>query len=231
VINGRKTFITNAAKAGFITLAVKTDPEKGYQGISLIIFPTDTEGFAVTRKLDKLGQRGTDTCEFVMEDCRVPAWCLLGEENRGFYYIMQNFQGERLVAAVSTTSSMQIILEDAMEYSRQRTTFGKPLCKHQVIRHYLVDMATEIEAARLLTYHYCDLFNRRVDCVKEVSMAKLFVGEMAQRVVYKGLQIHGGYGYMEEYPVARSYRDTRLITIGGGSSEIMKEIIGRLMGL
>jgi citronellyl-CoA dehydrogenase len=230
VINGSKTFITNGARADFITLAVRTG-DTGYGGVSLVLFPTDTKGFKVGRKLEKMGNHTSDTAEIFFEDCRIPRRYLLGEENHGFYYVMQNFQGERLVAAIAGVSGSQLLWEDAHRYANERQAFGRPIAKFQVWRHQLVDLLTEIEAGRWLTYRCVDLHNRKIPCVKEISMAKLYVGEMANRVVDRCVQIHGGYGYIEEYHVCRAYRDLRLLTIGGGTSEIMKEIIGKLVGL
>lgn len=230
VINGAKTFITNGTRADFITLAVRTGGE-GYGGISLILFPTDTKGFSIGKKLKKLGNKTSDTAELYFDNCKVPARYLLGEENQGFYYIMNNFQGERLIAAVTGVAGCMYMWQDAYNYSLERHAFGKPIGKFQVWRHRLVDLLTQIEAGRMLTYHACDLFNRKINCVKEISMAKLYVAELAIKVANECLQIHGGYGYMEEYDISRAYRDVRLLSIGGGTSEIMREIIGKLIGL
>jgi citronellyl-CoA dehydrogenase len=230
VINGAKTFITNGTRADFITLAVRTGGE-GYGGISLILFPTDTKGFTVGKKLKKLGNKTSDTAELYFDNCKVPARYLLGEENHGFYYIMNNFQGERLIAAVTGIAGCEYMWQDAYNYSLERHAFGKPIGKFQVWRHRLVELLTQIQAGKMLTYHACDLFNRKINCVKEISMAKLYVAELAIKVANECLQIHGGYGYMEEYDISRAYRDVRLLSIGGGTSEIMKEIIGKLIGL
>jgi citronellyl-CoA dehydrogenase len=230
IINGSKTFITNGARADFITLAVRTGGA-GYGGVSLVLFPTKTKGFRVGRKLQKIGNHTSDTAELFFEDCRIPARYLLGHENMGFYYIMQNFQGERLVAAIAAVAASQLLVEDAMRYGNERQAFGKPITKFQVWRHQLVDLLTQIEAARWLTYRCVDLYNRKIPCVKEISMAKLFCGELANVVADRCLQLHGGWGYIEEFHVARAWRDIRLITIGGGTSEIMKEIIGKCVGL
>jgi len=230
IINGAKTFITNGSRADFITLGVRTgDP--GFQGISLMLFPTDTKGFAVGRLLEKVGNHSSDTAELAFDNCRIPARCLLGQENMGFYYIMQNFQGERLVAALMAIAGMQMLWDDAMEYGSEREAFGRPILKFQVWRHKLVEHLTAIEAARRLTYHACDLFEREQPCVEAISMAKLFSCDLAQKVVYDIQQFYGGYGYIEEYHVARAFRDLRLLTIGGGTAEIMKEIIGKGRGM
>src|SRR5436305_8696061 len=228
VINGAKMWITNGTRADFITLAVRTGPA-GYGGVSLVTFPTDVKGFSVSKKLSKIGNLSSDTALLFFEDCKVPARYLLGDENEGFYHIMTNFQGDRLVAALGAVSGMQQLVEDSLRYGNERGAFGKPLIKFQVWKHKFVEHLTAIEAARWLTYRACDLFNRKEAAVKEISMAKLFAGDLMQRVVYDCQQFHGGMGYVVETPVARAFRDARLLTIGGGTSEIMKEIIAKLV--
>jgi citronellyl-CoA dehydrogenase len=230
VVNGAKTWITNGARADFLTLAVRTGGE-GHEGLSLLLFPTDTPGFQVSRTLEKVGNPSSDTATLFFEDCRVPARWLLGEENQGFYYVMANFQGERLVAAVQAVAGMQLMVEDAMRYAQERTAFGKPLARMQVWRHRLAEHLTAIEAARWLTYRACDLLQRGEPAVKEISMAKLFACDLAQRVAYDCMQLHGAMGYVLETDVARAWRDVRVMTIAGGTSEIMKEIISRAAGL
>ncbi|RME51313.1 MAG: acyl-CoA dehydrogenase, partial [Deltaproteobacteria bacterium] len=230
VINGQKTWITNGTRADFITLAARTGGE-GYGGISLFTFPTDVKGFHVGKKLKKIGNLSSDTAELFFEDCKIPARYLLGEENQGFYHIMTNFQGERLIAAIGAVAGMQQMIEEAIEYGRTREAFGRPIVKFQVWRHRFVEHLTALEAARQLTYRAVDLFNRKEYCVKEISMAKLFAGDLAQRVVYDCQQFYGGYGYVTEYHIGRAFRDVRLLTIGGGTSEIMKEIIAKLVDL
>jgi citronellyl-CoA dehydrogenase len=231
VINGSKTFITNGTRADFVTLAVKTKPEEGYHGVSVFLVPTSTPGFHVSRKLKKMGNHSSDTAELHFYSMRVPRRYLLGEEGMGFYYIMENFQGERLIGSISALAGADLILEKTIEYCRQREAFGRPIAKFQVNRHKIVDMATKIEAGRQLNYHCADLVDRGINCVKEISMAKIFCGELAIEVAHHCVQLHGGYGYMDEYDVSRAYRDARLITIGGGTSEVMKEIISKLMNL
>jgi citronellyl-CoA dehydrogenase len=228
VINGAKMWITNGTRADFITLAVRTGGP-GYGGISLVTFPTDVKGFSVSRKLEKVGNLASDTALLFFEDCRIPARFLLGEENQGFHHVMVNFQGERLVTAVGAVSGMQQLIDDALRYGNERGAFGKPLIKFQVWKHRFVDHLTAVEAARWLTYRACDLFARGEPAVKEISMAKLFAGDLMQKVVYDCLQFHGGMGYVTETPVARAFRDARLLTIGGGTSEVMKEIIAKLV--
>jgi citronellyl-CoA dehydrogenase len=229
VVNGAKCWITNGTRADFITLAVRTG-EEGHGGISLVLFPTDVRGFQVTRKIDKMGNHCSDTAELSFEDCRIPARNLLGEENRGFYYIMTNFQGERLIAAIKAVSGAQHALDSTIRYTSERTAFGRPILKFQVWRHTFAELQTQIEAARWLTYRACDLFNRRQDATKEITMAKLFAGELLNKVVDRCLQAHGGFGYSDEFPISRAFRDARLITIGGGTSEIMKEILAKRLG-
>ncbi len=231
IVNGAKTFITNGARADVITLAVKTDPDKGYGGISLLLVDTDLPGFSVSRKLEKMGMHPSDTAELVFEEVRVPRDKLLGEENKGFFEVMINFQGERLVAAITAASAAALILDRTIEYVKQREVFGRPLSKFQVTRHKIVDMLCEIEAARQYIYYCCWLFDQDRNPAKEVSIAKVISTEMALKVIHQCIQLHGGYGYMKEYGIERAYRDARLATIGGGATEIMKEVIGGMMGL
>jgi acyl-CoA dehydrogenase len=230
VVNGSKTWITNGTRADFLTLAVRTG-EAGYGGLSLLTFPTDVTGFAVSRKLEKIGNHASDTALLYFEDCRVPRRFLLGEENQGFAYIMQNFQGERLAAALVAVAAMDLVLEETVAYGRERRAFGRPLVSMQVWRHKLAEHRSALEAARWLTYRAADLFNRGEPAVKEISMAKLVACDLAQEVVYDCMQLHGGMGYVVESEVARAWRDLRLLTIAGGASEIMKEIVARAEGL
>jgi len=227
VINGSKIFITNAVHADVFCVAAKTQKEAGHRGISLILVERETPGFRVTKKLAKLGNHSSDTGELVFEDVRVPRDRLIGEENRGFYYIMRNFQDERLIAAVMAVGCAQQALEDTLRYTKERRTFGQRVFDHQVIRHRLADLFTELEAARQLTYYAADLLQRGLQCEVEVSMAKLFASEVANRIAYDCVQFHGGYGYIQEFPIERFFRDIRLSPIGGGTSEIMREIIAR----
>ncbi|MEL6187460.1 MAG: acyl-CoA dehydrogenase family protein [Myxococcota bacterium] len=230
VINGQKLWITNGTRADFITLAVRTGDD-GYGGISLLVFPTDVKGFSVGKKIKKVGNKASDTAELFFEDCRVPRRYLLGEENMGFYHIMTNFQGERLVAALSCVSGMELAVADALEYGNDRKAFGRPVAKFQVWKHKLAEHITAIEAAKRFTYFATDKFNKDPgSSVQEISMAKLFAGDLAQKVLYDCMQMHGGFGYTTEYPVGRAWTDTRLVTIGGGTSEVMKEIIIKLRG-
>ena len=240
IIDGAKTYITNGTQADFITLAVRTDPNAvpSWAGISLVLFPTNTPGFSVGRKLKKLGNHSSDTAELHFDGCRIPRRYLLGEENHGFVYIMRNFQGERLVGALTAAAGARRVWERSLDYGREREAFGKPIIKFQVWKHHFVDMLTELDAGQALAYRSADLFEAYLrdpdnapDPTREISQAKLYCAEMAQRVIDRCLQFHGGMGYMEEYFIARAWRDTRLISIGGGTSEIMREIISKLIGL
>lgn len=231
VINGQKLWITNGTRADFITLAVRTG-EDGYGGISLVVFPTDVKGFHVGKKLKKIGNKCSDTAELFFEDCRIPKRYLLGEENMGFYHIMTNFQGERLVAALSCVAGMQMAVQGAVQYGNDRSAFGKPVSKFQVWRHKLAEHLTAIEAARRLSYFAVDkVMKDPMGATREITMAKLFAGDLAQKVIYDCMQMYGGFGYTTEYPISRAFTDVRLITIGGGTSEIMKEILVKLEGL
>lgn len=227
VINGSKTFITNGARADWIVLAVKTDKEKGYHGITQFLVDTNTPGFEVTRRIHKLGWRASDTAELAFTDMRVPASAVLGTLNQGFFQIMRNFAWERLVMSLGAVAGAQVAFDAALAYSKERVAFGKPIFKFQAIAHMLAEMATEIEAGRNLTYHVLQLYRDGGQPFREVAMAKLFSCDMCVRVADRALQIFGGYGYTEEYPVARALRDARLGPIGGGTSEIMKDIISK----
>ncbi len=228
VINGSKTFITNGTRADFVTLLVKTDPDRSHQGVSVVVLPTDVKGYSVGRKLKKLGNKASDTAELHFDNVRVPQRYLVGEEGQGFYYLMHNFQGERLVAAIGAVAGAQQLIEDAIKYGEQRQAFGKPILKLGGWRHEFAQLLTEVEAARRLAYFAADLFGRKIPCAREVSMAKLYCAELAQKVADRCLQFHGGWGYMDEYPVSRAWRDARLVTLGGGTSEVMREIISKM---
>jgi acyl-CoA dehydrogenase len=240
VLNGSKMFITNGMVADIFFVAAriesgdreKRDSQgKRHQGISMFLVERGTPGFTVSRKLDKMGNRASDTAELAFQDMRVPAENLLGREGVGFYEVMRVFQRERLVAGLHAVAGCARALEDTIAYVKQRHAFDGPLSGKQVVRHKLADLATLIEAARWLTYAACLKFQGGEEAVKEISMVKLFAGEMAQKVAYDCVQLHGGYGYMREYPIERFFRDIRLLTIGGGTSEIMKEIIAKQMEL
>jgi len=228
VLNGAKTFITNGVFGDFVLVAAKTDPEAGAGGISLILVDRDTQGFTA-RQLHKIGWHCSDTGELSFEDVRVPLSHLVGEENRGFYYIMACFQLERLVSAVLYVSGAGLCLEATLKYITERKAFERPLSKFQVIRHALADLRAELEAVRQLTYYTCWLHSGKEQAVDYCSMAKLLSTELMKKMADTCLQFHGGYGYMDEYLISRIYRDARVGTIVGGTSEIMREIIARLM--
>ncbi len=231
VINGQKLWITNGTRADFITLGVRTGGD-GYGGLTLLVFPTDVKGFQVGKSIKKIGNKSSDTAELFFEDCRVPARYILGNEGQGFYHIMTNFQGERLVAALACVSGMEKAVREAIIYGRERKAFGRPIVKFQVWKHKLVEHLTAIEAARRLTYFAVDKVNKTpMGAMREITMAKLFAGDLAQKVLYDCMQMHGGFGYTTEYPIGRAWTDSRLITIGGGTSEIMKEILTKTEGL
>lgn len=231
IINGSKTFITNGVRCDWVVLAVKTDRDKGYAGISQFIVDRGTPGFETSKKIKKLGWKASDTGELSFIDVRVPSDALLGEENRGFFQIMANFVWERLIMALGSVAGAQLLFEISLQYAKERHAFGKPIGKFQAISHMLADMAMEIELGRAFTYHVLKLYVEGKEPVKEVAMAKLYTCDMACRVADRALQIHGGYGYSEEYPLARAYRDMRLGPIGGGTDQIMREIIARSYGL
>ncbi len=240
VINGSKTFITNGTRADFITLMLKTDPDAGHGGISIVTFPTDVRGFHVSKKLKKVGNWSSDTAELFFEDCRIPRRYLLGDEGEGFRYLMQNFQSERLIASASAVSGARLTLAEGIAYGTDRVAFGKPIIKREVWQHKIVDLSVKLEAAEALTYRAAEAYNNEryvkgeplsFDTTKLISMAKVFVGDVASEVVDTMLQFHGGWGYIEEYRVARAWRDQRLFRIGGGTSETLRYYIARLMGL
>lgn len=228
VVNGSKTFITSAIHADQITCAVRTGGE-GAHGISFLIIDTDTPGFSISKKLKKMGWWASDTGEIFFDNCKVPAENLIGEEHKGFYYIMENFQFERLALAIMANMTSEMALDECLKYAKSREAFGKPLTGFQVTRHKLVDMATQLEVTREYTYRVAAKMNAGVNQVKEVSMAKNFACEVSNRVTFDATQIFGGYGFMRGYLVERLYRDNRILSIGGGTQEIMKEIISKLI--
>jgi len=230
VITGNKIFITNGVYGDLYFLAARTgpgSPERRHEGISMFLVERGSPGLEVSRKLDKMGMRASDTAELAFSECRVPAENLLGEEGRGFQQLSAGLQRERLVAAILALSGAFRALEDTVAYLRERHAFGEPLAARQVLRHRVADLATELEAARQLVYHGCALFAEGAECVTPVSMAKLYATEVANRVAYQAVQLHGGYGYMREFPVEGFFRDVRLWTIASGTSEIMREIIAK----
>lgn len=233
VINGQKTFISNGINCDLCIVAAKTDPKADppYAGISLLVVEDGTPGFEKGQNFEKIGMHSQDTAELFFDDCRIPASNLLGEEGAGFKYMMEKLQQERLFSAWASQVLSEIALEVTIDYARSREAFGRPISRFQHISFKLADMATEVELGRTfmeaLTLDHID----GKDIVKKASMAKYWVAEMANRIAQQGVQIHGGYGYMEEYPIARIFRDARVQTIFAGTSEIMLLIISRLMGL
>ena len=230
VVNGSKTFITSGARADYYTVAVRTG-EAGFGGVSLLLIEKGTSGFTVGRTLKKMGWWASDTAELFFQDCRVPAENLLGPENSGFFTIMANFQAERLSLAIMATMTAQLALEQCLAYVKERTTFGKPLSKHQVIRHKLAEMATQVNVAREYTYRCAARMQAGESAIAEVSMAKNFATSVSTMVTDEAVQIFGGMGYMRESLVERLYRDNRILSIGGGTHEIMNEIISKQLGL
>ena len=227
VINGSKMWITNGTQADFVTLLVRTSGEHGFRGMSLIVVPTDTPGFHVSRKLEKLGNHASDTAILTFEDMRVPQANRIGEEGFGFMLQMRQFQRERLAGCLMSTAGMENIIRMTIAYCRERHTFGKPLIDNQVVHFHLCELLTEVEALRQLNYPCVRLLVAGEDITKEVSMAKLKAGRLAREVADSCLQFHGGMGYVEEYPMARYFRDARLLSIGGGADEIMLGIIAK----
>ena len=232
VLNGAKTYITNGVYGDLYFVAAKTrDSGRKHQRLSQFLVESGTPGLKVSRKLSKTGMWASDTAELVFEDVRVPNANLLGEEGRGFYQLASGLQRERLLSAVLSVSAAGQALDDTLDFLKSREAFDKPLAEFQALRHRIADMATQLEAARQLTYAAVEAFASGEDCVTEVSMAKLFSTEMANRVGYEAVQMHGGLGYMRELPVERFARDYRLWTIAAGTSEMMREIIAkRLLG-
>lgn len=240
VINGQKTFITNGTRADFITLLCKTNPDAGHHGLSIFLVPTNLKGFSVSKKLKKIGNWSSDTAELFFDNVRVPKRYLLGEEGMGFQYLMQNFQSERLIASATSVAGSKLLLEEGIAYGRDRVAFGKPIIKREVWQHKFVDLATKLEAAQALTYRAAESYNEERYVRKEpisfettrlISMAKIFVGDVISEVADQVLQFHGGWGYIEEYRVARAWRDQRLFRIGGGTTETLRYYVAKLMGL
>jgi acyl-CoA dehydrogenase len=231
VVNGAKTFITNGVRADFLVCACKTTQEGGHHGISFLVLESEMPGYEVAAKLEKLGWHSSDTGELSFTDVEVPEENLLGEENEGFSLIMFNFAWERLLMAIGAVGAMQRLIELAVEYSKERQAFGRPIGNFQVIRHKVAEMSTQAEAARAITYNALRLFHEGQDCIQEVTMAKLATQRCVLEIADECLQIHGGYGYMREYGIERAVRDARLGPIGGGTDEIMKEILGKQLGL
>jgi acyl-CoA dehydrogenase len=232
IVNGTKTFISNGINADLVIVACRTGRSaKASQGISLLCVERGSPGFQRGRKLDKMGMHSQDTAELIFEDCRIPLGNRLGEENRGFYYLMEHLQQERLVCAIMAQAMAEAMLDMTIRYTRERKAFGKPVCSFQHNAFKIVEMATEIELGRAFLDRLIKRHMQGDSVVTEVSMAKAWIPEMANRVAYQCQQLHGGYGYMEEYPICRFYRDVRPISIFGGTTEIMKLIVAKNLEL
>ena len=229
-INGSKTFITSGVRADYYTVAVRTGNE-GFGGVSLLLVEKGTPGFTVGRKLKKMGWWASDTAELFFDDCLVPVENLIGVENAGFACIMANFQSERLSLAIMANMTAQLALEESMKWARERQAFGKPVGRFQVLKHRLAEMATQLEVSREFTYRQAVQMAAGRSVIREISMAKNFATDIADRLTYDAVQIMGGMGYMRESLVERLYRDNRILSIGGGTREIMNEIIAKQMGL
>lgn len=230
VVNGSKTFITSGIRGDYYAVAVRTG-EDGFDGISLLLIEKDTPGFTTGSPLKKMGWQCSDTAELFFQDCRVPVANLIGSENGGFAVIMSNFQNERLMIALMANSTAQLALDECLRHVRERQAFGRKLGQFQVIRHKLADMSSRIEASREFTYRIAARMNAGEYCVREISMAKNIATDTSDFVTYEAVQIFGGMGFMRETLVERLFRDNRLLSIGGGSREIMNEIICKQMGL
>jgi alkylation response protein AidB-like acyl-CoA dehydrogenase len=231
VINGSKTFITNGHRAHVIVLVTKTDPDAGYDGFTLFLVPMDLPGVIREKRLEKLGMHASDTALLAFQDVRVPESAVLGQVGKGFYHIMWELQGERLIGAAGAIAGAQHVFDRTLAYAKGRTAFGRPIGRFQVIRHKFAEMATKIETARQMLYTTAWRHQNGEYPVREITMAKLYASRIAVEVADECIQIHGGAGYMKEYGIERSWRDLRLNRIGAGTDEIMLELIGRSYGL
>jgi alkylation response protein AidB-like acyl-CoA dehydrogenase len=231
VINGSKTYITNGHRADVIVLVTKTDPDAGYDGFTLFLVPMDAPGVIRERRLEKLGMHASDTALLAFQDVRVPASAVLGQVGKGFYHIMWELQGERMIGAAGCVASAQRCFDQTLQYAKERQAFGRPIGKFQVIRHKFAEMATKIESARQMTYVTAWRFANGEYPVREISMVKLHAARVSVEVADECIQIHGGAGYMKEYGIERAWRDLRVNRIGAGTDEIMLDVIGRSYGL
>lgn len=229
-VNGAKTFITSGTRADYFTTAVRTGGE-GHNGISLLVIERNTPGFSVGNKLKKMGWWCTDTAELFFDDCMVPVENLIGEENKGFRYTAHNFESERLTLAVMANMTSELALNACLAYVKERKAFGKPLSNHQTIQHKLADMATLLEASKTFTYRGAAKMDAGIPAFKEICMAKNFSTDTSDKITYDAVQIFGGMGFMRETLVERLYRDNRVLSIGGGTREIMNEIIVKQIGV
>lgn len=228
IINGSKTFITNGVYSDYLVVAAKTDSTEKHRGISIFIMDRKTEGITST-KLNKLGWRASDTAEIAFNNVVIPASNLMGEENKGFGYIMQHFALERLIMGINAHARAEFALEYTIKYMGERKAFGKTIDKFQALRHKIAEMASEVEMCKEFNYSIANKINKGIYVVKEATMSKLLSTKMADKVIYECLQLLGGYGYMEDYPLARLLRDSRIGPIGGGTSEILKEVLAKLI--
>jgi alkylation response protein AidB-like acyl-CoA dehydrogenase len=231
VINGSKTYITNGHRADAIVLVTKTDPDAGYDGFTLFLVPMDLPGVVREKRLEKLGMHASDTALLAFQDVRVPESAVLGQIGKGFYHIMWELQGERLIGAAGCVAGAQRVFDQTLQYAKERRAFGRQIGHFQVIRHKFAEMATKIETGRQMVYTTAWRFQNGEYPVREISMAKLYTARMAVEVADECIQIHGGAGYMKEYGVERAWRDLRLNRIGAGTDEIMLDVIGRSYGL
>ncbi|HRL94786.1 MAG TPA: acyl-CoA dehydrogenase family protein [Pseudomonas sp.] len=229
-ISGSKTFITSGVRADYYTVAVRTGGD-GFGGVSLLLIEKGTPGFTVGRSLKKMGWWASDTAELFFDDCQVPVENLIGVENMGFAGIMANFQSERLSLAIMANMTSQLALEESMKWAKEREAFGKPIGKFQVLKHRLAEMATQLEVSREFTYRQAAKMAVGKSVIKEISMAKNFATDVSDRITYDATQILGGMGFMRESLVERLYRDNRILSIGGGTREVMNEIISKQLGL
>ncbi|HEY9031466.1 MAG TPA: acyl-CoA dehydrogenase family protein [Kangiella sp.] len=227
IINGSKQFITSGKNGDTAIVFAVTDPSAGKKGISAFIVPTDTPGYIVANIEDKMGQNASDTASIVFEDCKIPAENLLGKEGEGYKIALSGLEGGRIGIAAQAVGMARAAYEYALEYSKERTSFGKPINKHQAVQFKLADMATQVEAARQMVLHAAQLRDNNLPCLKEACMAKLFASEIAEKVCSEAIQILGGYGYLRDYPVERIYRDVRIAQIYEGTSEVQRMVIGR----
>ncbi len=229
VLNGVKQFITSGKTAQIAIVFAVTEPALGKKGISAFIVPTETKGYIVTRVEDKMGQRASDTAQIALEDLRLPPDCLLGREGEGYKIALSNLEGGRIGIAAQSVGMARAAFEAAVAYAKDRQTFGKPIIEHQAVAFRLADMATEIDAARLLVLRAAALRDQKLPCLKEASMAKLFASEMAERVCSKAIQTFGGYGYVTDFPVERIFRDVRVAQIYEGTSDVQRLVISRAL--
>ena len=227
VLDGTKQFITSGSQADLVITFAVTDPDAGSKGISAFIVPTDAQGYQVARVESKLGQRASDTAQLVFDGLKLDGDLRLGEEGEGYRIALANLEGGRIGVAAQSIGMARAALDAALDYARERSAFGKAIAEHQAVSFRLADMATEIEAARLLMLNAARLRDAGEPCLKEASMAKLFASEMAERVCSAAIQIHGGYGYLEDYPVERIWRDVRVTQIYEGTSDVQRLVIGR----